>query len=101
MYAVFARKSYLRNMVSWRYTINGICNTDNVYNNIEFFPFASRISVILKINPDDGSPAKDNPFLNSVEVCYCFRHHSEASSEIPTNLSRCSECRIHRVFPAS
>jgi hypothetical protein len=64
-----------------------------VYNNIEFFPFTRRTSVILKINPKDGSSAKDNPFLNSVEeVCYCFRHHSEASSEIPANLSRYSEC---------
>jgi aldose sugar dehydrogenase len=46
------------------YTVIGDLNNEGKLQNIEDGPEPNDSSVILKINPNDGSPAKDNPFLN-------------------------------------
>jgi glucose/arabinose dehydrogenase len=49
------------------YTVIGDLNNEGQLQNIEDGPEPNDSSVILKINPKDGSPAKDNPFINMVE----------------------------------
>jgi aldose sugar dehydrogenase len=45
------------------YTVIGDLNNEGQLQNIEDGPEPNDSSIILKINPEDGSPAKDNPFL--------------------------------------
>jgi glucose/arabinose dehydrogenase len=47
------------------YTVIGDLNNEGQLQNIEDGPEPDDSSVILKISPKDGSPAKDNPFLKS------------------------------------
>jgi aldose sugar dehydrogenase len=49
------------------YTVIGDLNNEGQLQNIEDGPEPSDSSVILKIGPEDGSPANDNPFLNNTE----------------------------------
>jgi len=49
------------------YTVIGDLNNEGQLQNIQDGPEPNDSSVILKINPKDGSPAKDNPFLNIAE----------------------------------
>jgi aldose sugar dehydrogenase len=47
------------------YTVIGDLNNEGQLQNIQDGPEPNDSSVILKISPKDGSPAKDNPFLNT------------------------------------
>jgi aldose sugar dehydrogenase len=49
------------------YTVIGDLNNEGQLQNIEDGPEPNDSSVILKIGPEDGSPANDNPFLNNAE----------------------------------
>src|ERR671910_1177541 len=49
------------------YTVIGDLNNEGQLQNIEDGPEPNDSSIILKINPEDGSSAKDNPFLNNAE----------------------------------
>jgi glucose/arabinose dehydrogenase len=52
---------------NYLYTVIGDLNNEGQLQNFEDGPPPNDSSVILKISPEDGSPAKDNPFLNSAE----------------------------------
>ncbi|HZB99796.1 MAG TPA: PQQ-dependent sugar dehydrogenase [Nitrososphaeraceae archaeon] len=47
------------------YTVIGDLNNEGQLQNIEDGPEPNDSSVILKIGPEDGSPANDNPFLSN------------------------------------
>lgn len=49
---------------NYLYTAIGDLNNEGQLQNIQDGPEPNDSSVILKINPKDGSPAKDNPFIN-------------------------------------
>lgn len=49
------------------YTVIGDLNNEGQLQNIEDGPEPNDSSVILKVNPKDGSPANDNPFLSVEE----------------------------------
>ena len=52
---------------NYLYTAIGDLNNEGQLQNIEDGPPPNDSSVILKISPKDGSPAKDNPFLHIAE----------------------------------
>jgi aldose sugar dehydrogenase len=52
---------------NYLYTVIGDLNNEGQLQNFEDGPPPNDSSVILKISPEDGSPAKDNPFLPNAE----------------------------------
>ena len=51
---------------NYLYAVIGDLNYRGKLQNIKDGPDSDNTSVILRVNPDDGSVAKNNPFINNV-----------------------------------